>query len=139
MTKEDSLKKSKEFVFAFVNALCFSVIKNSVNEISTKNLLNAFERIINDSESPTSLFLISYGVFLDNQIFDDKTISSMRQRIQEFIQIIRYLGFTLRYLVIEQLLYFEMPSAKKQRVCQIFDIDYNTVIKEQQRRTINNN
>ena len=138
MTKEDSIKKSKEFVFAFVNALCFGLIKNSVNEISTKNLLNAFERIINNSESPTSLFLISYGVFLDNQIFDDRTISSMRQKYKELSNN-KVARFTLRYLVIEQLLYFEMPPAKKQKVCQIFDIDYRAAIKEQQRAAINNN
>lgn len=136
-TKEDSIKKSKEFIFSFVNALCFSMIKTSVNEISTRNLLNAFERIINDDESTTALSLISYGVFLDNNIFDEKLIESMQTKYVN-LEDNNFSRATLRFLIIQQLLYVEMSPSKKQKICHLFNIDYRDAIKVKQRAALDN-
>lgn len=129
--KEESIKKSKEFVFSLVNALCFSMIQTTVSEISTKNLLNLFDRLIKDDQTSTALSLISYGVFIDNNNFNDSLINIMKDKF-DVLSENKISRSTLRFLIIHQLLYCEMPHQKKQRVCQLFNIDYKDAVKGKQ-------
>ncbi|UJF16768.1 hypothetical protein LZ578_11905 (plasmid) [Jeotgalibaca sp. MA1X17-3] len=103
-TKEDSIKKSKEFIYSFVIALCFSMIKTSIDEISTKNLSKVFERIMKNDESTTALSLISFGVFLNNYNVDDDLIRDMKMKYDELADN-RFSQATLRILINQQLLY----------------------------------